>query len=201
MVEPGDRANGAEGDLELARARLWQLLGLCLRAAPDAATLRLIAGLRGDASPLGMALGELAARARTSDPARLAREHHDLFIGLARGELVPYASYYLTGFLHEKPLAVLRGDMAALGIARTPGLAEPEDHIASLAESMAGLIAGDFTVDAAGQQRFFERHIAPWAERFFADLEGAAAADFYRPVGTLGRQLIGIETTAYALAA
>ena len=191
----------ADGDVELARARLWQLLGLCLRAAPDEPALRLIAGLEGDASPLGTALRDLAAHARTADLRKVAREHHDLFIGLARGELVPYASYYLTGFLHEKPLALLRGDMAALGIARAPGLAEPEDHIASLAEVMAGLIAGDFPAEAAEQQRFFERHIAPWAERFFADLEGAGAADFYRPVGTLGRELISIETTAYALAA
>ncbi len=201
MAGTGNRASEAEGDVELARARLWQLMGLCLRAAPDAAALRLIAGLEGDGSPLGTALSELATLARTADPTRLAREHHDLFIGLARGELVPYASYYLTGFLHEKPLALLRGDMAALGIARAPGLAEPEDHMASLAETMAGLIAGDFAVDAAGQRRFFERHIAPWAERFFTDLEAAEAAVFYRPVGTLGRQLIEIETTAYALAA
>jgi TorA maturation chaperone TorD len=201
MSEPGNMANGAAGDVELARARLWQLLGLCLRAAPDAATLRLIAGLQGDPSPLGSTLGELAGLARSADPVLLAREHHDLFIGLARGELVPYASYYLTGFLHERPLARLRGDMAGLGIARTPGLAEPEDHIASLAESMAGLIAGDFAADAAAQQRFFERHIASWAGRFFADLEVAEAARFYRPVGALGRHLIEIETTAYVLAA
>ncbi len=201
MSGPDSTANGAAGDVELARSRLWQLLGLCLRAAPDDATLRLIAGLQGDGSPLGATLAELAGLARSADPVRLAREHHDLFIGLARGELVPYASYYRTGFLHEKPLAALRGDMAELGIARAPGLAEPEDHIASLAESMAGLIAGDFAVDAAAQQRFFERHIAPWAGRFFADLEGAKAARFYRPVGALGRQLIEIETRAYALAA
>ncbi|MEZ5859233.1 MAG: molecular chaperone TorD family protein [Geminicoccaceae bacterium] len=103
--------------------------------------------------------------------------------------------------MHEKPLAALRGDMAELGIARAPGLAEPEDHIASLAESMAGLIAGDF---AATRQRSSISSSAtspPWAGRFFADLEGAEAAWFYRPVGALGRHLIEIETTAYALAA
>ncbi|MEZ5906236.1 MAG: molecular chaperone TorD family protein [Geminicoccaceae bacterium] len=96
---------------------------------------------------------------------------------------MPYASYYRTGFLHEKPLAALRGDMAELGIARAPGLAEPEDHIASLAESMAGLIAGDFAADAAAQQRFFERHIAPG--------RGASSpiSRVPRPPGSTGRSV------------
>jgi TorA maturation chaperone TorD len=116
---------------------------------------------------------------------------------------VPFASFYLTGFLHEKPLAKLRGAMAELGIAARDDVFEPEDHIAALAEMMAGLITGAFgaPADLPTQQRFFEDHIAGWAGRFFEDLEKAPSADFYKPVGALGRALVGIETQAYAMAA
>jgi len=192
---------GERDELDLARARHWQLLGLLLRAAPDAPTLALVAGLEGDVSPLGAARAALAAAARETDPEAVEREYHHLFIGVGRGELLPYASYYRTGFLNEKPLASLRADLARLGIERAPGQADPEDHIASLAEVMAGLIAGDFAVEPAEQQHFFTRHLEPWAGRFFADLEAAEAASLFRPVGTIGRQLVEIEATAYTLAA
>lgn len=188
-------------EVELARARYWQLLGLLLRAAPDARTLALVASLEGDGSPLGAAVSDLADKARGADPHALEREHHHLFIGVGRGELLPYGSFYLTGFLHEKPLARLRADLAKLGVVRAPGHSDPEDHIASLAEVMAGLIASDFEADVAMQEQFFNRHVASWAGRFFADLEKAKAASFYRPVGTIGRLLVDIETTAYTLAA
>jgi TorA maturation chaperone TorD len=192
----------AERDgLDLARARHWQLLGLVLRSPPDSHTLGLLTGLEGDASPLGEARAALAAAARAAEPARLEREYHHLFIGVGRGELLPYASYYRTGFLNEKPLASLRADLARLGIERAPGRSDPEDHIASLAEVMAGLIAGDFAVEPGEQQHFFNRHLEPWAGRFFADLESAEAAVFFRPVGSIGRQLVEIEATAYTLAA
>ena len=40
-------------------------------------------------------------------------------------------------------------------------------------------------------RELFEKHLAPWIGRFFADLEQAEAADFYRHVGTLGRAVRG----------
>jgi TorA maturation chaperone TorD len=155
----------ASDEVDLARARYWQLLGLLLRAAPDDQTLALVGGLEGDTSPLGSALSDLATAARATDSRVLEREYHHLFIGVGRGELLPYGSFYLTGFLHEKPLARLRADLAKLGIVRAPGQTDPEDHIAALAEVMAGLIAGDFRVDGGTQERFFSRHLAPWAGR------------------------------------
>jgi TorA maturation chaperone TorD len=127
------------------------------------------------------------------------REYFDLFIGIGRGELVPYESYYLTGFLHERPLARLRADLAALSIERVENHSEPEDHAAILCEIMAGLIAGDFAVSIERQRHFFDRHLAPWLGRFFADIETTKAAGFYRPVGTIGRLFIEIEAEAFAL--
>jgi TorA maturation chaperone TorD len=185
------------------RARCYGLLAQLLRVPPGAETLALIASFQADGTAVGAALAELGAVARATaiEPAR--EEYNELFIGLTRGELVPYASYYLTGFLYEKPLARLRGDMAKLGIARADASTEPEDHIASLCEMMAGLIVGAFGAPAsvAAQRAFFDAHLAPWAARFFEDLEGAAAAHLYKPVGAFGRVFMGIETEAFAMAA
>jgi TorA maturation chaperone TorD len=186
---------------ERLRAHQYQLLARFLAAPPDAALLDLAAGFTGDDTDLGRALAELALRAGRATPEVASREYHDLFIGIGRGELVPYASYYLTGFLNEKPLAKLRGDMARLGIARAETVKEPEDHIAALCEMIAGLITGAFGVplDLAGQRAFFDRHLAPWAPVFFEDLEKARSAWLYAPVGTLGRVFMGIEKTAFMI--
>jgi len=107
-------------------------------------------------------------------------------------------SYYLTGFLHERPLARLRADLSKLGIARTEGQAEPEDHAAILCEIMAGLVSGRFPAPRAPIGRFLST-TWPVDRRFFADLERAEAADFYRRLGTLGRVFIDIEKDAFAL--
>jgi TorA maturation chaperone TorD len=186
---------------ERLRAHQYQLLARFLAAPPDAALLDLAAGFTGDDTDLGRALAELALRAGRATPEVASREYHDLFIGIGRGELVPYASYYLTGFLNEKPLAKLRGDMARLGIARAETVKEPEDHIAALCEMIAGLITGAFGVplDLAEQRAFFDRHLAPWAPVFFEDLEKARSAWLYAPVGTLGRVFMGIEKTAFMI--
>jgi TorA maturation chaperone TorD len=185
--------------LAVARAREYALLAALLMRAPDAALLRRLARLEGGASALGAAHAALAAAAAATVADTVGREYFDLFIGVGRGELLPYASFYLTGFLHERPLARLRADLESAGIERTPGQSEPEDHAAILCEIMAGLIDGDFAASVAQQRQIFDRHLAPWMARFFADLEGAKAASFYRPVGTIGRLFIDIETQAFAL--
>ncbi|WP_198373763.1 TorD/DmsD family molecular chaperone [Roseomonas rosulenta] len=185
--------------MTIERARIFALLGRLLVAAPDSGLLAALAGLHGDGTDLGGAYGALAAAARGSDPVSAEREFHDLFIGLGRGELLPFASYYLTGFLHERPLAELRGDLARLGLERAEGVAEPEDHIGSECEVYAGLLSGSFEGGAAQAETFFGKHLRPWAGRFFADLEKAEAARFYRAVGRLGRVAIEIEQAALGL--
>jgi TorA maturation chaperone TorD len=187
---------------EKLRAEQYQLLATMLARPPDASLLHTLASLTGDGSDLGQAFAALADAARASDPVRAEREYHELFIGLGRGELVPYASYYLTGFLNEKPLAKLRVDMSRLGIARADEVKEPEDHIAALCEMMAGLIQGWFRppLDLVGQRAFFDAHLRPWAPTFFEDLEGARNARVYRPIGTIGRVFMTIEQTAFDMA-
>jgi TorA maturation chaperone TorD len=186
-------------DVDAARAQEYALIALLLARAPTDELLQNLARLQVDASPLGLAHAGLAEAARATDAERVGREYFDLFIGLGRGELLPYGSYYLTGFLHERPLARLRGDLAAIGIARAEDNPEPEDHAAILCEIMSGLISGDFPAPAGSDRQLFEKHMAPWISRFFADLERAEAAKFYRAVGTLGRTFIDIETQAFAL--
>jgi TorA maturation chaperone TorD len=127
------------------------------------------------------------------------REYFKLFIGLGRGDLLPYASYYLTGFLNERPLARLREDLARLGIERAEGNLEPEDHAATLCEIMAGLAGGQFPAPEGAERQLFERHIAPWMGRLFADMENAEEAAFYRNVGTIGRLFLEIEAEAFTL--
>jgi TorA maturation chaperone TorD len=186
---------------EWLRAQQYRLLARFLAAPADAELLGLARGFAGDDTGFGRALAELAGRAGRVTPEAASREYHDLFIGIGRGELVPYASYYLTGFLNEKPLANLRGDMARLGIARAETVREPEDHIAALCEMMAGLITGAFgaPLDLPAQRAFFDRHLAPWAAVLFEDLEKARSAWLYAPVGTLGRLFMGIEKTAFTM--
>jgi len=181
------------------RAQEYSLLAMLLSRSPDAATLKRVAKLSGDATPLGLAHLALAQAAGNASPERIAREYFTLFIGVGRGELLPYGSYYLTGFLNERPLARLREDLRAHSIERTEGQAEPEDHAATLCEIMAGMAGGQFPIPDIMQRRFFEKHLAPWIGRFFADLERAEAAEFYRPVGSLGRLFVETETEAFML--
>jgi TorA maturation chaperone TorD len=121
-------------------------------------------------------------------------------VGLGRGELLPYASYYLTGFLNERPLSRLRADLATLGIERVAHNSEPEDHAAIVCEIMSGFASGQFEAPADAQRAFFEKHVACWIGRLFADMEGAEGATFYRAVGALGRLFIEIETEAFTFA-
>ena len=136
-VNDSDEINGSE---QAHRAGLYNLLGALLRDYPSPATLDYTAALGANdaAGPeLEMAVSMLGLAARHSSVDAVRDEYHTLFIGLGRGELVPYGSWYQTGFLMEKPLSILRTDLAQLGIERDPEVREPEDHIAALCEVMA----------------------------------------------------------------
>ncbi|MEM6679454.1 MAG: molecular chaperone TorD family protein, partial [Pseudomonadota bacterium] len=174
MADPV-RTNHAIAEEDGLRADLYDLLSLLLARAPNRALIDRVAALSGDETPLGQGIGALSRVARASTERALQREFNALFIGVGRGELLPYGSYYITGFLHEKPLALLREDMDRLQITRAENVYEPEDSIASLMEMMAGLIRGRFADPAAleTQKDFFFRHIAPWAGHFFDDLAKA----------------------------
>jgi TorA maturation chaperone TorD len=186
--------------IDAARAQEYALLARLLSAAPSKKLLEQLAALTGDSSPLGRAHAALAEAASCAVAYQVEREYFDLFVGLGRGEVLPYASYYLTGFLNERPLSRLRIDLVALGIERVEDNFEPEDHAATICEIMAGLADGRFDASADAQRAFFERHVAPWMGRLFADIERAETAKFYRSVGALGRLFIEIEAVGFRFA-
>ncbi len=186
--------------VDAGRAHEYRLLASLLAAPPSTKLLTAIARLDGDDTPLGRAHAALAEAADNAVAGKVEREYFDIFIGVGRGEILPYASYYLTGFLHERPLARLRGDLTTLGIERAENNPEPEDNAATLCEIMAGFAEGRFAASHDQQKRFFETHIAPWMGRMFDDLETTSIANFYRPVGALGRLFIEIQSEAFSFA-
>jgi TorA maturation chaperone TorD len=186
--------------VDAARAREYALLAALLSCPPSNALLGEITELRGDATPLGRAHAVLADAASKTTTGAVEQEYFDLFVGLGRGELLPYASYYLTGFLNERPLSRLREDLVSLGIEQSENNFEPEDHAATLCEIMAGLSSGRFPASPKVQRAFFEKHVAPWMGRLFADIESAKSARFYRAVGSLGRLFLEIEAKAFTFA-
>jgi TorA maturation chaperone TorD len=178
---------------------MYEFMASLLRAEPSDELISHVAGLQGDGSTIGSASMVLATLATKIANDEIRDEYMRLFIGVGRGEILPYASFYLTGFLNDKPLAKLRDEMQAMGIERAEGVKDPEDHIASLFDIMAGLIRGNFDApnNLAAQAKFFKTHIDPWAPLLMQDIEAAKSAVFYAPVGTIGRAFLQIESEAF----
>ena len=205
-MDDGDAPLGAPAVTEedQLRAQAYGLLSALLLAPPKAELVDVLKCLDGDDSPFGQALSALAALAQDTDVADIEDEFTRLFYGHgAGGELHPYASFYLTGFIYDKPLALLRDDLQALGLGKSEVTTEPEDHIAFLMNVMHDLIVGTHGAaqDLGAQKAFFDRHVAPWAAGFFGNLETAENAAFFRPVGTIGKLLMEIEGEAFSIAA
>jgi TorA maturation chaperone TorD len=180
-------------DDDAVRANTYGLLGALLAAPPCREHFDLLANIDIPSTDgLGAAWNVLRRAAERADVEAVDDEYHDLFVGVGRGELIPYCSWYLTGFVMDKPLAVLRSDLAALGFERQDDVKEPEDHAAALLETMALIAAApEHGIDV--QRRFFDRHVATWMRTFFADLQTADSARFYRAVGQFGDQFMAFE--------
>jgi TorA maturation chaperone TorD len=188
-------ADGALEDEQRYRAGAYGLLAALLRAVPDQMLLDHVVALSpqsdAEADALAEAMASLADAARSYSPAQIEDEYHNLFIGIGKGEVVPYGSWYLTGYLMEQPLSDLRDDLRALGFERSADTHEPEDHAAAIFEVFSVMIAD--TSSLAEQKRFFDSHMKTWLERFFADLGNARSADFYKPVAQFGAAFIKLE--------
>lgn len=183
-------ANSLElSSAELNSAELYALLASLWRAAPSGEQLAWLQGLEATPGPFARGLGLVQLSASSHDERALVEEYQDLFIGIGRGELVPFASWYLTGSLMELPLAVLRTDLRALGFERQSGVCEPEDHLAALCEVMAVLVAEQHPE----RNRFYERHLAPWVLACCRDQQHAKGGSFYRAVGALAEDFFTLE--------
>ena len=181
------------------RSSLYALLSNLLSRPPSKDTLNKVRSLVGGENRIGESINSLSVLSDKLDIKTIEREYHNLFIGVGRGELLPYASFYMTGFLNEKPLANLRDDMKKIGISRSANNSDPEDHIASLCEMMSGIITNRFYTALSFKQQndFFATHLGPWAKHFFDDLTAAEYSVFYAPVGSLGKAFMEIETEAF----
>jgi TorA maturation chaperone TorD len=179
-----------------ARAQVYGLLGLLLAKSPEAGVLAALRQMEVPVAEPGQdmtaAWGSLKQAAMRAETNAIADEYQELFIGIGRGELVPYGSWYVTGFLMEKPLAELRVDLKRFGFERQEGVKEPEDHAAALCETM-GLLASSAEISLEAQRDFFNKHVGPWMGRFFGDLTTARSASFYRAVGLLGERFLEVE--------
>lgn len=192
---------------EQARADLYALLGRLLLAPADAALLHDLAaaGTEGEAidQPLERAWQQLVEVARHSKLDELRDEFDALFISTSVPLINPYGSLYMGGFLHEKPLAALRTDLARIGLARRGGVAETEDHLGALCETMRVMIGGGPGIarqPLAHQHAFFNAHIAPWFARCLDDLRWAAGARFYSCVADLAEAFLTVERDAFEMA-
>jgi TorA maturation chaperone TorD len=176
------------------RAAAYGMLAALLRDVPDAALMSQVAKFSGvdeggDEMALSMSLLGLAAERCSIESVN--DEYHALFIGIGRGELLPYGSFYLTGFLMEKPLGDLRDDLDRLGYEREAEVHEPEDHVAALCEVMAMLIQDGSSIDT--QRVFFVSHINTWFKQFFTEMSAADNAVFYKAVARFGAAFLEIE--------
>ncbi|MDP6399278.1 MAG: molecular chaperone TorD family protein [Arenicellales bacterium] len=191
----------AVSEEEQARAGVYALLGSVL-AKPCSSEVRDFLDsipLDGAGADVQLPWQKLQSEIASADLEELAHEYHALFVGLGRGELLPYGSVYLTGFLQEKPLADLRADLQRLGFEVTDSTHEPEDHAGALCEVM-GIMAGspdEFSHET--QKAVFSKHLGSWMTEFFDDLIKAREGGFYRAVGEFGRAFIAIEKQYFAM--
>ena len=190
-----------------SRADFYALLGRLFYAAPDDKLLAAIviaaepSTERADA-PLACAWRALASAAAVVSSEAVEDEYERLFFSVGRSDVMLFGSYYLAGFMHEKPLARLRDDLLALGLARNASVSEPEDHIAALCEVMRFLIAGDVETRAAAteeQQAFFSIHMQPWVLKFCTAIVESEKANFYRRVAAFAAAFFAIEIEAFEI--
>jgi TorA maturation chaperone TorD len=188
---------------ELARGELYGLLARLWLAPPDADLLTQFKVAVTEAPVQGGLLevpwGALVAAMRATTASAAADEHEALFHGVGKPEVFAYGSYYLSGFLNEKPLAALRSDLAALGLARDEARVETEDHVAYGFEVMRYLIAGDdiAVCNLEQQRRFFRTHLQPWVDALCDAVEAHPRADTWRAVAGLTRHFMLVETQAF----
>ena len=198
----GSTAVAEQSEEHRTRADVYRLLAALLASPPNDDLLEMIRNIEvvdpeteESLANVWLMMKDAAQQVRADE---LTDEYFNLFIGLGKGEISPYASWYLTGFLMEKPLADLRSELSRLGFDRQNNVHEPEDHVAALCEVMSVIIA-ESVLSFDEEKKFFMQYIAPWMSRFFDDLSRAQAANFYKPVGFLGKQFIDIEQRYFAM--
>lgn len=200
---PLDVTSSSALDEETARAEVYGLLSQLLYAPPKP---ELLAQLRVAATETPMAGAfleepwrELVAVTRSMSDAAIRDEFDTLFGGVGKPEVYVFGSHYLSGFLNEKPLAALRGDLARLGLGRDEAMSETEDHIAYGCEVMRYLIAGDDVAVAnlTHQRQFFGDHLQPWAMPLCDAIAAHPKAKFYAVLSAFMCAFFSVESQGF----
>ncbi|KOO13375.1 cytochrome C oxidase subunit II [Vibrio xuii] len=178
------------------RADIYLLLSALFRQQPTSELIVFLSELETEQSESAMqqAWNQLKQAAIESQPEALADEYQELFIGIGRGEVVPFASWHLTGSLMEKPLASIRHDLALLGLEREEQVKEPEDHFSALCEVMSVLTGEEEEL----QQVFFNKHLGTWFESLTKQVKNAENANFYRSVAELAQAFMTLEQVRFS---
>lgn len=190
-------------DEETARAEVYGLLAALYYAAPSAELHENLRVAVTEAPAAGALLErswrDVVAAAREMPLADIRQEYDALFGGVGKPEVYLFGSHYLSGFLNEKPLALLRDDIAALGLARDDTMSETEDHVAYVCEVMRYLIAGDDVAVAnlTRQREFFTRHVLAWVPALCDVLAVHPKARFYRALGAFTGSFVSVETQGF----
>ncbi|AYO09316.1 molecular chaperone [Vibrio campbellii] len=179
------------------RTEIYLVLSALFRSAPSEEMIEFLTSLEVEPSESAMQKAWIALQQAAKDSNReaLEDEYQDLFIGIGRGEVMPFGSWHMTGAMMEKPLAEIRHDLELLGFERDENVKEPEDHIAALCEVMSML-----TGEAEDlQQAVFNKHIAPWFNSFTQQLENAHSANFYKPAAQLCEAFLTLEQVRFSV--
>ncbi|MEF1247944.1 molecular chaperone [Vibrio owensii] len=179
------------------RTEIYLVLSALFRSAPSEEMIEFLTSLEVEPSESAMQKAWIALQQAAKDSNReaLEDEYQDLFIGIGRGEVMPFGSWHMTGAMMEKPLAEIRHDLELLGFERDENVKEPEDHIAALCEVMSMLTSEEEDL----QQAVFNKHIAPWFNSFTQQLENAESASFYKPAAQLCEAFLTLEQVRFSV--
>lgn len=179
------------------RTEIYLVLSALFRSAPSEEMIEFLTSLEVEPSESAMQKAWIALQQAAKDSNReaLEDEYQDLFIGIGRGEVMPFGSWHMTGAMMEKPLAEIRHDLELLGFERDENVKEPEDHIAALCEVMSMLTGEEEDL----QQAVFNKHIAPWFSSFTQQLENAQSANFYKPAAQLCEAFLTLEQVRFSV--
>lgn len=179
------------------RTEIYLVLSALFRSAPSEEMIEFLTSLEVEPSESAMQKAWIALQQAAKDSNReaLEDEYQDLFIGIGRGEVMPFGSWHRTGAMMEKPLAEIRRDLELLAFERDENVKEPEDHIAALCEVMSMLTDEEEDL----QQAVFNKHIAPWFSSFTQQLENAESANFYKPAAQLCEAFLTLEQVRFSV--
>ena len=193
-----DAAGAAQ---EAGRADVYAIIGRLFYHAPDASLLAAIkAGGAEEAAahgPLGAAWRALREACATAEPASVAREFDNLFVGVGKSEITPFTSHYVTETAPDRHLVQLRQVLASWDLRGGSAAAETEDHISGICDVMRHLVGDNRPLDQ--QLLFFNQFLRPGLVPFCEAIVRSANASFYRCVAQFTLAFLAVEHAAFEM--